>query len=158
MKYCAEPTCNHVLRNVPFHLCQYLAEWHDNAIWQSLLALFDLEPACVGDVSWYASSLPIRLGGLGLRSSVRLAPAIHWAAWADIFENLSKRFPVLAAKISAALVNGSNAPSLEYVRQCTDWLQNIGFHCPSWHDLQNGVRPFTPGGHWRVRNGRPYSL
>ena len=135
------PICNHILRNVPFHLCQYIADWHDNAIWQSLLALFDIQPALVGDVSWFVSSLPIRYGGLGFRSCSRLAAAIHWAAWADSFENLHKRFPALAAKIRAALDTGSTAPSLEYVRDSVVWLQGVGFVCPSWTDLKNGVRP-----------------
>ena len=36
LKYCAEPTCNHILRNVPFHLCSDIADWHDNAIWQKV--------------------------------------------------------------------------------------------------------------------------
>ena len=129
---------------MPFPLCKPIAEWHDAAIWQSLLALFDLEPACVGDESWYVSSLPIRLGGLGMRSSVRLAAAVHWAAWADVFENLHKRFPSLASKITLALNNGSAAPSLQYVRECVDWLLGVGFECPSWLALQNGARPLTP--------------
>ena len=117
LKFCVEPTCNHILRNVPLHMCHFIADWPDNAIWRSLLALFDLNPALVGDVSWFVASSPIRLGGLGLRSCTRLAAAIHWAAWADSFENLHKRFPVLAARITTALNEGSNAPSLQYVRE-----------------------------------------
>ena len=144
LKYCAEPTCNHILRNVPLHLCQYIAEWHDNAIWQSLLALFELDAALVGDASWFVASLPIRLGGLGIRSCTRLAAAIHWAAWADSFENLHKRFPTLAAKITRALDEGSTAPSLQYVRDSVEWLRGVGFTCPSWPDLKNGARPLRP--------------
>ena len=109
-----------------------------------LLALFDLEPALVGDVSWFVTSLPVRLGGLGFRSSSRLAPAVHWAAWADCFENLHKRFPALAAKITRALNEGSFAPSVQYVRDSVEWLRGVGFECPSWVGLKNGVRPRRP--------------
>ena len=90
LKFCAEATCNHILRNVPLPLCRPIANWHDTALWHSLLALFDINPALAGDAPWYIASLPMHLGGLGLRSSARLAAAIHWAAWADIFQNLHK--------------------------------------------------------------------
>lgn len=95
-------------------------------------------------MSWYVASLPLHLGGLGLRSSCRLAGAIHWAAWADIFAVLSQRFPTLATKIQQALEEGSAAPSLQVVRQQTDGLRALGFECPSWTALRNGVRPALP--------------
>ena len=84
------------------------------------------------------------MGGLGIRSCTRLAAAIHWAAWADSFENLHKRFPTLAAKITRALDEGSTAPSLQYVRDSVEWLRGVGFTCPSWLDLKNGARPLRP--------------
>ena len=37
--------------------------------------------------------LPIVHGGLGLRSSELIAPAAHWAAWADILPTIASRRP-----------------------------------------------------------------
>ena len=72
---------------------------------------------------------------------MRLAPAIHWAAWADVFQNLHARLPTLAGKITDGLVHGTDAPCLQFVRDCVSWLHDRGFHCPAWVDLQNGARP-----------------
>ena len=38
-------------------------------------------------------SLPAALGGLGLRSAERTAPAAYWAAWADALVPLHDRLP-----------------------------------------------------------------
>ena len=40
--------------------------------------------------------LPMRLGGLGLRSAQRLAQAAYWASWADAFPMISERLPAVS--------------------------------------------------------------
>ena len=49
----------------------------------------------------------MRLGGLGLRSARRVAPAAYWASWADCLAMLSKRLPDVTAHIMENLVNGA---------------------------------------------------
>ena len=49
------------------------------------------------------ASLPMRMGGLGIRSASRLAPAAFWASWADALPMLEKRLPPLAAEITTIL-------------------------------------------------------
>ena len=43
--------------------------------------------------------LPIVHGGLGLRSSSLLAPAAHWAAWADVLPIIAERAPALGGRV-----------------------------------------------------------
>ena len=42
------------------------------------------------------STLPMRMGGLGLRSAARCAPAAYWASWADALHMISQRTPDVA--------------------------------------------------------------
>ena len=37
------------------------------------------------------ASLPMRMGGLGLRSAVRGADAAYWASWADAMQMIGKK-------------------------------------------------------------------
>ena len=37
--------------------------------------------------------LPFREGGLGLRSSARMAPAAYWASWVDCLSQVYARAP-----------------------------------------------------------------
>ena len=42
------------------------------------------------------ASLPMRMGGLGLRSAGRCAAAAYWASWADALPMISQRNPNVA--------------------------------------------------------------
>ena len=49
----------------------------------------------------HVATLPAALGGLGLRSAIRTAPAAYWAAWADSLPELHKRSPAFAELLQA---------------------------------------------------------
>ena len=42
------------------------------------------------------ATLPMRMGGLGLRSAVRTAPAACWASWGDTLLLILDRLPGIA--------------------------------------------------------------
>ena len=42
------------------------------------------------------AQLPLRLGGCGLRSALRTAPAAYWASWADTLPMIQARHPEVA--------------------------------------------------------------
>ena len=72
------------------------AQAHDHAVRKTL-------QACLGGVSFgeadgarTLATVPASLGGLGLTSAVRTAPAAYWAAWADALPVLGERAPALA--------------------------------------------------------------
>ena len=49
------------------------------------------------------ATLPMRVGGLGLRSASRMAPGAFWASWADALAMLHKRLPVVTEGAVSAL-------------------------------------------------------
>eukprot|EP00973_Karenia_brevis_P009929 1341338-Karenia_brevis.AAC.1 len=53
------------------------------------------------------AELPTRLGGIGLRSAARHAPAAYWAGWADALPMLLERRPPQALRIAAELQRGA---------------------------------------------------
>ena len=80
LKFCCEPKINHLLRNVPPADVLSLADKHDAILWTNLLALFDFH-APLEISARDIVSLPLRFGGLGLRSASRTRFAAYWAAW-----------------------------------------------------------------------------
>ena len=81
--YCAAARANFWLRTTsPAHTGTFAQE-HDTGIWRCLCQLLHVDPDSVPLSAAAAASLPLSLGGLGLRSATRLRGAAHWATWAD---------------------------------------------------------------------------
>ena len=89
------------------------------------------------------ASLPMRLGGLGLRSAVRMAPAAFWSSWADALHMIHERLPQLAADTVERLDGEHDVDGcLAELRNAADGLDRQGIvGRPSWVDLQAGARP-----------------
>ena len=49
------------------------------------------------------ATLPMRMGGLGLRSATRMAPAAYWASWVDALHMVQERLPAWAQSIVVQL-------------------------------------------------------
>ena len=47
------------------------------------------------------TTLPMRTGGVGLRSACRMAPAACWASWADALPMFQDRLPAIAQSVSS---------------------------------------------------------
>ena len=94
--------------------------------------------------AWCLASLPLRMGGLGLRSSIRHAPAAYWASWADALSMIHARHPRFARNIVQSL--SVNVPSLGgclgELAVCKGLLEHEGFaDIPSWQSLLEGAGP-----------------
>ena len=88
--------------------------------------------------------LPLRLGGLGLRSASRMRFAAHWASWADCLPVLRARLPGIAAQLLGMLQNPDAAESLPCIRDvdtAARILRADGFATPAWQELYEGLRP-----------------
>lgn len=84
----------------------------------------------------------MRLGGLGLRSAERTAPAAYWASWADALHMLHQRCPLICGVIVEELQEGPSTPCLVELQQAAKLLQQEGFALmPSWTELAEGARP-----------------
>ena len=74
------------------------------------------------------ATLSMRMGGLGFRAAVRMAPAAYWASWADALPMLQERLPVVAQNAVNVLDGDANVDGcLGEVRQAAAGLDRQGF-------------------------------
>ena len=66
------------------------------------------------------ASLPLSLGGLGLRSAQRTREAAYWASWSDTLPMIHARHPVVANLLVRHLDGDSWSPSLRAASQAGD--------------------------------------
>ena len=93
LEACCTPRCNHVLRLLPPESTAEFAAAHDIAVADCLCTLLQagsLPPQALG-----VSRLPLRFGGLGLRSAAAVASVAYWASWADSLPLLERQTPSL---------------------------------------------------------------
>ena len=139
---CAAPRANHALRTVPPTMVAPYAKMHDDAIWDTLDALLGgLSPDETASARALAE-LPASLGGLGLVSAQRTAPAAYWAGWADALPVLRRRLPAFAESCADSLAEGGRqSASLEPAAAARALLQDEGWHaCPEWRAVLEGAR------------------
>ena len=139
---------------------------HDKTIFKCLQKLLEIDGtnAELDSRIKGLASLPAMMGGLGLRSAARIAPAAYWAAWADALPMIKSRLPQYAgewiAMLSEAELLYENDPSakvsgmpscLAEVEEARRLLKQEGLGspesecaCPSWTDLETGTRPPQP--------------
>ena len=94
--HCARGRANYMLRVVMPEAVQRFAEGHTNGLWACLRNILgstvDLDPT-TRDIC----TLPLSLGGIGLRNAERTSPPAYWASWADCLAMLRARHPDVAA-------------------------------------------------------------
>ena len=85
---------------------------HDVRLWSCLFHILGVAEDRCDDVARNTASLPLAMGGLGLRSAVRTSPSVFWASWADCLPMVQKRHPEVAACIVERLSNQPRTPCL----------------------------------------------
>ena len=141
---CAVPRGNYWLRTLPPSASSQYACARDDAIWTAALQIFRAENLTAELLvsGRRVAQLPSRLGGLGLRSSTRTAPAAFWASWADALGMIQARNPQIASEILSALEAGPAEGCLAELQASARLLRSEGFDSlPSWADLAAGLRP-----------------
>ena len=87
------------------------------------------------------TSLPLLLGGLGLRST-RTSFSAWWASWADTLPMFHARHPDVATMILHGLNHEAQEPNVRGVVDAVRMLTGVeGFEPPSWEALLDGARP-----------------
>ena len=84
MHHCASARANYLLRVIDLQQLQQFAQMHDQRLWHCLCELLEIAPDMCDDVARSSASLPLVLGGLGLRSALRTREAGFWASWGRI--------------------------------------------------------------------------
>ena len=137
--FCAATRANFSLRIVPPQLALGFAMAHDADVWQCFCCLLDSQPDQIAASG--TKSLPLRLGGLGIRSAVGAQSAAHWASWADALAMIHARHPAVAHTIVRALDGHVEASFVRELQWCTDSLARADCVAPSWAALADGLRP-----------------
>ena len=99
--FCAGPRCNHLLRTLPPSQSATYAAAHDEGMATTAWNLLGLGAGTseAMTVAQDLLGLPLRCGGVGLRSASRTAPAAYWASWADALPMISARTPGVARRV-----------------------------------------------------------
>ena len=141
---CAGPRSNHLLRTLPPSMSKRYAAAHDEGMWETAIKLLHGLPGSDTEVETakMLATLPMRLGGLGLRSAERTAQPAYWASWADALGMLHERLPAVAARAVAALQNLAEVPGcFAEAASAGEQLAGEGFfQRPQWSDLHHGAR------------------
>ena len=143
---CASPRCHHLLRTVPPSQVARYAHGHDQGMMATMEALLEGLPGDVEQKTWAQTiaTMPMRMGGLGLRSATRMSPAAYWASWANALHMISQRLPEGANDIVTQLA-GEPAGCLAELQSAANELDRCGFvGRPSWEALKAGARPPAP--------------
>ena len=87
--------------------------------------------------------LPMRSGGLGLRSAVRTGPAAYWASWADTLPMIAVRCPAVVSQLKEELRKevASESASVVAASAALAKLQIEGYEASHWRDVLRGQRP-----------------
>ncbi|CAK0856979.1 unnamed protein product [Prorocentrum cordatum] len=120
------------------------ASAHDRGLQEALHDLLDLDPApAEAERLSRVSSLPLGLGGLGLRSAARTAECAYWASWVDALPMLRQRNPTAATELTATLAGtGATASCLQEAERARAAAARDGFAtCPTWQEVWGGARP-----------------
>ena len=106
--------------------------------------------------TWERGSLPLHMGGVGLRSASRSSRAACWGSWADCLATIRARHGHVADTMAAALSDPPvSATHLVGAAHSRDLLTDIGFESPDWSSLLFGqrhphlYRDCVPGHGWQ---------
>ena len=121
--HCAGSRANYLLRVIRPELVQNFEEGHNAGLWRCLAQIL---PASTGadPIAKSTASLPLSMGGLGLRDASRTSELAFWASWADCLSMIRKRHPEVALEMVRQLNGVDACPSLHagiQVSERVDW-------------------------------------
>ena len=109
--------------------------------------ILKVDPLQCDEVVKDVATLPLSMGGLGLRNSGRMRVPAFWATWADCLPMMHKWHPQIAVECLRELGGMSDSPTLAEASMAARDLDGVmGFEPPSWDALLRGVRP--PSQEW----------
>ena len=142
LMHCASARTNYLLRVVDPVQVQQFAQAHDERLWQCLCQLLGITVDLCDDAARSAASLPLVLGGLGLRSASRTRMAGFWASGADCSPMIEARHPEVATQVIGQLEGHPLGHSLRAAANAAHSLEGVrGFEVPCWRALAAGLRP-----------------
>ena len=141
--HCAGARANFMLRVVRPELVHDFAEGHIAGLWRCLARIIPTSVGADGTAKATAS-LPLAMGGMGLRDASRTSQPAFWASWADCLSMVNDRHPDVATMMVRQLsgVDDCESPSLQAAPRAAQESTGVeGFEVPSWEALVRGARP-----------------
>ena len=138
----AVPRANHTIRILPPSLSQTYASQHDTAVWEAFCKMLDAQHHTADELAEQVASLPGRLGGLGLRSAARTAPAAFWSSWVNALPVIQDKAPEVARAILAEFTcnEPTTVPCLREANDCLVQLEAAGAtDLPTWPEAADGA-------------------
>ena len=114
----ANPRAHHTLRTLPPAMSAEYVLAHDEGLWETARALLGEIPHEDAPRVRDIATLPMRMGGFGLRSAVRCAHAVYWASWVDALHMVGMRNPTVADAVVKSMSSHE-----EPVEECFGELQ-----------------------------------
>ena len=108
LRHCHVPRLNYLARSVPQATFQSAAQIHDDMTRNTFLNILGV--SSLSEDTWNQASLPIKMGGFGLTSTMRIAPAAFLAGWSHSIAELPIRFPYLSDAVTSLLSPGTCQP------------------------------------------------
>ena len=136
----ASARANYLLKVVKPASTRGFAQRHKDGWWKCLCEILHVEADQSAEAK-LAASMPLNLGGMGLRDVVRVAVPAYWARWADCMPMIFNRHPNVANLFVHELEGareGAVGAAAEARRAVTGVL---GFDPPTWEDLAHGACP-----------------
>ena len=132
--HCVSARANYISKVVEPEAAEDFCRRHDARLWRCFCACMQIDPDQPQDVMDTAT-MPLALGGLGLRSASRVSTPAYWVSWADCLSMIHKRHPTASAALVRALEGQPETPFLKAASQCQREL--TGRTCPHrgriWH-------------------------
>ena len=139
--HCASARANFQLKVVRPSTVEKFARTHDAGLWQCFSTLLRIDPSQWESTVQEATTLPMSLGGLGLRSALRTKVAAFWSSWSDCSPMIQARHPAVATELVRQLEGFSTSPTLQKASTSSRELTGIaGFEPPTWREMAKGSR------------------
>ena len=127
--FCANTRVTYSLRGLPPQETEHFATEHDADSRRRFSLLLGVS---LTQDSWEKSSLPMSLGGCGLRSASRTSSSAYWASWADSLRMIHQRHPAVADQMVRSLTQVLGHRHFVAAAACRDQLIACGFSPPTW--------------------------
>ena len=115
--HCASVRACFQIRVVRPSAASQFAESHNGTLWQCLSNILQIDLNQCDEVVRDVATLPLSMGGLGLRSAVRVRSPGYWASCADCLPMMQARHPRVVAEILAEVGDRSASLCLEEARR-----------------------------------------
>ena len=135
--HCASARANYLLRVVSPAATRGFAHRHNEGLWKCLCEILHVEADRNAETK-SAASMPLNLGGMGLRDAVRVAVPAYWASCIPMIFNRHPHVANLFVHELEGAREGALGAAAEARRAVTGVL---GFDPPTWEDLAHGARP-----------------